>query len=151
MNNFKRKLQKVQRLIRRPLSEKILLFEAAFWLPISRLLIEFIPMRRYMSLFLGKHMLESDKSPKTQIVPFLRKVAWATNAMSRRMPWKNKCFALAISAKMILRFRGIESTLYLGLKKGGSDDLDAHAWLRCGDFSVTGGDGTGFTSVSNFT
>ena len=134
----------------RPLSEKILLLEAAFWLPISRFLIEFIPMRLYMRPFLGKHMVESDRNPNTQIIPFLRKVAWATNAMSRRMPWKNKCFALAMAARMILRFRGIESTLYLGLKKDDANNLNAHAWLRCRDFFVTGGDGTGFVSVSSF-
>ncbi|MBF0544205.1 MAG: lasso peptide biosynthesis B2 protein [Candidatus Riflebacteria bacterium] len=141
---------KFQRVCARSLPEKLLLLEAAFWLPVARLIIHFVPMKWYSSIFLGKHMVESPKSSNFVPDDFLKQVSWATNAMSGRMPWKNKCFAHAMAAKIILRLRGLPSTLYLGLKKDEKKELAAHAWLRCGDRFVTGGDGTGYSIVSKF-
>lgn len=51
-------------------------------------------------------------------------------------------FPQAITGKLLLRRRGIPNTLYLGVIV--SEDrtaLEAHARLRCGPLSVSGGNG----------
>ncbi len=70
----------------------------------------------------------------------------------RYTPWKTSCFAKAISAKDILKRKGIKSTLYLGVGKDGLNKLTAHAWLRCGSVIVTGKEEMHrFTVVAFFT
>lgn len=84
----------------------------------------------------------------------LRRVRWAIGAVSRRAPWRCKCLEQAIAAKMMLRARGMESTLYLGVARDGAREghpVEAHAWLRCGSYYVTGGEERErFTAVSMF-
>jgi hypothetical protein len=51
----------------------------------------------------------------------------------------------------MLRRRGAASTLYLGLAKDRETQLQAHAWLRCGERILTGQRGmAGFTVISTF-
>ncbi|MDS4042511.1 MAG: lasso peptide biosynthesis B2 protein [Candidatus Competibacter sp.] len=70
-------------------------------------------------------------------------IGWAIAAAARRTPWQSNCLAQAIAATALLRRRGIPSTLYLGVAKSADqpERLTAHAWVRCGDRNVTGGDG----------
>ena len=56
-----------------------------------------------------------------------------------------------MAGKAILRTRGISSTLYLGVDLDDDKDLQAHAWLRCGDKVLTGErPSAGFTVVAHF-
>jgi hypothetical protein len=43
----------------------------------------------------------------------------------------------------------ISSTLYLGVGKD-NDQMVAHAWLRCGQLYVTGGNGSNYSMVAKF-
>ncbi|HEX8152694.1 MAG TPA: lasso peptide biosynthesis B2 protein, partial [Thermoanaerobaculia bacterium] len=71
----------------------------------------------------------------------LRRIRWAIGAVSRRAPWRCLCLEQAVAAKMMLRTRGIASTLYLGVARDpGNAAVQAHAWLRCGSYYVTGGE-----------
>ena len=137
-------LNKIEKFIKISFRKKILLFEALFWLPLTRGVIQFVPMKIYTPVFLGKLMAETEKIEMEEKDELFSDIRWALNVVSNRMPWKNKCFALAMSAKMILRYRKIESTLYLGLAKKSEHNLGAHAWIRAGNFYVTGGNGTGY-------
>jgi hypothetical protein len=48
----------------------------------------------------------------------------------------------------MLRLRGTESTLYLGVTR---EPVAAHAWLRVGDMHVTGGQDVGrYAVVASF-
>lgn len=55
----------------------------------------------------------------------------------------------AMTARKILLKKGINSTLYLGVGKE-DGKMVAHAWLRCGQLYVTGGNGTGYAMVAKF-
>ncbi|NVO10093.1 MAG: lasso peptide biosynthesis B2 protein [Bacteroidales bacterium] len=66
------------------------------------------------------------------------KVAKSIRRTVKYSPWKISCFAKGITAKYLLKRKGINSTLYLGVAKDGLDKLTAHAWLRCGSIVVTG-------------
>jgi len=57
-----------------------------------------------------------------------------------------------MTAQRLLRDNHIESTLYLGVgrDKEADNQMTAHAWLRCGPYSVCGGRGEGYAIVARF-
>ena len=59
-------------------------------------------------------------------------------------PWKNKCLISSLVARWMLRRRGIDSQLSLGVAKGANGKTIAHAWLKSGDYEIVekGGDFT---------
>lgn len=67
--------------------------------------------------------------------------AWAVHAACSRVKWDSKCLDQALTAKKMLNKRGLPCTLYMGLKMDEKNEMSAHAWLRCGDRFVTGGNG----------
>ncbi|MDF1795674.1 MAG: lasso peptide biosynthesis B2 protein [Coxiellaceae bacterium] len=75
-----------------------------------------------------------------EALAIIRPVAKSIKAVAAVVPWQSKCLVQAMAAKNMLRRRGVETTLYLGVLKEGSD-MKAHAWLRCGPCFVTGGNG----------
>ena len=66
------------------------------------------------------------------------RISWAVQAVGSRLAWSNLCLVNAVAAKLMLRRRGISTQLFLGLAKDGEQNLEAHAWLSCGDLFVTG-------------
>jgi len=68
----------------------------------------------------------------------------AVTAACRYVPWDSKCLDQALAAKKILNKRGLPCTLYMGLIQDENHEMSAHAWLRCGTFYVTGGNGRGY-------
>ena len=123
--------------------------EATAWLALARLgilLMRFPALARR----LGVPMTESTQNDDEPRRPELRRIAWAIGAASRRAPWRCKCLEQAVAAKMMLRRRGLASTLYLGVAREESGaPAQAHAWVRCGSYYVTGGeDRARYTVVS---
>jgi hypothetical protein len=97
----------------------------------------------------GAPMYETFRQPLAD--PHLpRRIARAIERASRVTPWVSNCLPQAITAKQMLQKRGLRSTLYLGLARASAEKVSAHAWLRCGQFFVTGGNGHGFTVVASF-
>lgn len=129
--------------------ERGLLLEALFWLVAARLTVLIIPFR-YIALLLGDHMAMSPTESFPEQAARSRQVGWAVRAVAHHTPWDSNCLAQAIAGKMMLRRRGIVSTLYLGVVKDEGKDLAAHAWLRSGDQILTGGGNSRFTVLSTF-
>ncbi|MDF1655422.1 MAG: lasso peptide biosynthesis B2 protein [Coxiellaceae bacterium] len=73
-------------------------------------------------------------------IAIIRPVAKSIKAVAAVVPWQSKCLVQAMAAKQMLARRGVDTTLYLGVLKEGSD-MKAHAWLRCGPLFITGGNG----------
>lgn len=109
-------------------------------LPVARTVIQWLPIRWYAPLLLGKHMAELPYGEMTDDEDLLRRIAWAAQTVSNVMPWRNKCFALATTVKWMLGRRGIDSVLYLGARTLEQRGFCAHAWLRCGNIYLTGDD-----------
>ena len=63
--------------------------------------------------------------------------------------WESKCLVRAMTARKLLKEAGIHSTLYLGVGKD-EGKMIAHAWLRCGQMYVTGGNGSSYAMVAKF-
>jgi hypothetical protein len=129
--------------------ERRLFVEAYCFLAISRMMILTVPFRR-IAPWLGRTMAESPHDASQQLV-LAQKISWAVQTAGRHTPWESKCLAQAIAAKMMLRRRQIPGTLYLGLAKDEQGELSAHAWLRCGDLILTGGQNLeGYTTIATF-
>ena len=125
--------------------------EATGWLALARLAILLVRFPA-LSRRLGVPMHESTTDDDERHKPALRRIRWAIGAVSRRAPWRCKCLEQAVAAKVMLRRRGMESTLYLGVARENSGaSVQAHAWLRCGSYYVTGGeDRARYAVVSTF-
>jgi hypothetical protein len=137
---------------RLPWRTRFLLIYSFIWLGIARFVVLTLPFR-WIAHHFGTHQLEGASNETPEILAKAKRVAWAVRLMSRYTPWNSNCLAQAIAAKRLLRRQQVPTTLYLGVARKKEDDgLEAHAWLRCGDFFVTGGRGhLHFTVVSYFT
>ena len=144
------KPRRIVKFLRLPLADKGLIIEAAVLLVVARAVIQWIPIRWYAPLLLGRHMADLPHGETAADEDLLRRVARAAQAVSDVMPWRNKCFALAMTVKWMLGRRDVASVLYLGARTLENRGFCAHAWLRCGDLHLTGGDGGTFGKVSSF-
>ena len=123
--------------------DRRLLAEAVLSLAAARLLVLSTPFRR-LSRRLGTRGRESSTAAHTEAgLRALREVAWALQAAARRLPWRCACLEQGIAGKMMLRRRGMASTLYLGVAREGEagSPATAHAWLRSGPVVITGAAG----------
>ena len=147
LQSSKRRLRKLLRL---SWADRLLLIEALLWLGLARLAILALPFR-WIAPHLGQHMAESAPTDAPEQANRLRRIAWAITAVRRHTPWESTCLAQAVAGKRMLRRRGLESTLYLGVARDGDQGLSTHAWLRSGDLILTGMRGRDrFTVVSTF-
>lgn len=77
-------------------------------------------------------------------------IARAVWTASRYTPWSSNCLAQALTAQRMLAKRHIPGMIYLGVKKE-QQQLEAHAWLQCDAYILTGKAGhEAFTVVSTF-
>lgn len=126
--------------------------EAYVALGVARLLLLWMPFRRIARLFglqLTEDELRGDLPPPAPA----QRVARAIRAAARRTPWESKCLAQALACAWMLRRRGIQGTMYLGLHRAPGDDRSmlAHAWLRTGNTILTGAAGhQQYTVVARF-
>jgi hypothetical protein len=120
-------------------TERGLLAEAILCLGAARLLIVGLPFRR-LAPILGRPRTETPETAIPGRKDFLLRLSWALLAAGGRLPWRCMCFEQVVAARLMLRRRGIPYTLYLATDRR-SEGLVAHAWLRTGDYIVTGAEG----------
>ena len=129
-----------------------LLLEALLVLAAARAAILLVPFRRLTPL-LGPARTQAQTAPTPTQAAHARRIGWAIAAIAPRTPWRSNCLTQAVAATALLRRRHIPSTLYLGVAKSAEqpDALTAHAWVRCGEHTITGGAGPlYFTILSTF-
>jgi len=129
-------IKKIPVFFRLSKTEKKLFLLALYYSAIARFVVVFIPFRKY-SNWLGKYGVELPELSYKETDELIM-IARAIQRASKITPWRNKCLEQAITAKKILTRKKISSTIYFGLKKE-NNKTDAHAWLRVGNYYVTGG------------
>ena len=103
-----------------------------------------------MAPALGNHMKETKQELTEEKRAIAQKISSALYLMSRYTFWESECLVKAVAGMKMLERRGIESTLYLGTAKD-ETGLIAHAWLRSGNYYVSGTEGKHkFTVVATF-
>jgi hypothetical protein len=130
--------------------DRLVLIEALAWLGIARFAVGALPFH-WIASYLGHRQRESPAMADPGQQERVRRIGRAVVTMSRHTPWESQCLVQAIAAKMMLRRRGVPSTLYLGVTKDDATGLSAHAWVRSGDVVLTGAAGRErFTVIATF-
>jgi hypothetical protein len=75
------------------------------------------------------------------------RVGWAVQTAARLVPWRSDCLVQAIAAQRWLGRERRPTQLVIGVHKDAAGRFEAHAWLRCGSVTVTGGDVARFTPL----
>jgi ABC-type lipoprotein release transport system permease subunit len=83
----------------------------------------------------------------------IQRLAKSIRNVSQVVPWESKCLVQAVVAKVLLKKRETDSTLYFGVrKKDDGSSLEAHAWLDVNNEIVLGKElADQFTVVSSYT
>lgn len=118
-------------------SDWVLICQALPFLICSRILVLLVPFRR-LAPVLGTlncvtPLERGDMSDCTKD----KRLGSILKALSDYLPWRSMCLEQALAGMMLLRFKGVASTIYFGVSQG-DKTLEAHAWLRCGEQIVTG-------------
>jgi hypothetical protein len=143
-------MSRLRKFLALPPADRGCLVEAGFWLGIARLAILVLPFR-WVAPRLGRHMARSPEEAGAVSAELLDRISWAVATASCHLPWDCLCLAQAMAGKAMLKRRRVPSTLYLGLVKDNGAQLQAHAWLRCGERILTGQQGmTEFTVIATF-
>jgi hypothetical protein len=130
----------LKRYMRTPWARNRLLWEALAALAIARIAMACLPFRR-IAAWLGTPGSETPATAMAEEIRIAKEIGWAVSIMGQRVPWDGRCLAQALAATRMLRCRGLEGTVSIGVCEGESTSFDAHAWLRFGPCLVTGGPG----------
>ena len=143
-------LKKVKKFRTYLFQDKLLILKAFFITGIMRIVLILVPFK-VLKKHIGKYDEESEHNIDNINTTKIEKIGWVVTKISRYTPWKSKCLVQALTAQRLLCDKGLESTLYLGVSRSVNKGiLDAHAWIRCGNIYVTGGNGEKFSIVARF-
>lgn len=128
--------------------ERYLSFQALLYSAVFRLQILCIKPKKLHKQW-GIRGEESPTTETQEAYRYAARVAYAVSRVCDRTSWESKCLVRALIAQKLLAKKKISSTLYLGC---GTEDgkMVAHAWLRCGEHYVTGGNGEKYAIVDKF-
>ncbi len=116
-------------------ADRWLIMSALVWLAVARARLLASPFRRLFE----QQYSEIDGSRNDPDAEFLRRVSYAVGAAANHVPWRSDCFPQTLAARMLLKRRGYNSTMHIGVERVGDDVLIGHAWLTCDDIVITGG------------
>lgn len=116
---------------------KVEFIQALIYTGMYRAFILFFPFNKLRKR-MGKHKEESSETVEKEVYKTARHIAWVVTLISSKTPWESKCLVQALTAQRMLKKEGISTTIYLGVRKS-DNEMKAHAWLRCGEYYVTGG------------
>ena len=149
------KIPILARILRTPINRKAALLEAAAVLMLARLL-KMVPMRIYLQACGGamwdvdRALLPDQQHTACEVGKLVRRVA-------RTLPFKAVCIEQTIAASLMLRWRDIPATAYIGvhrapeLRVANPRGYNAHAWLKVGSHVIIGGpDVSDFVPLAKF-
>lgn len=114
--------------------------EAWLWLALARTMLLLLPFRK-LAPILGKKILPSPDHEGQQQVQddLLLRIGTAILLAGRKSPWRTECFEQALAGKFMLKIRRMKSIVFFGVSKNKQQgNFNAHAWLQCGHYIVTG-------------
>lgn len=81
---------------------------------------------------------ETDRTADESNLEIRKDIRNALQLCRRYALWPTECYTLALTGKILLKTRNIESTLYIGFMKDEKGKYKGHAWLRAGDRYICG-------------
>jgi hypothetical protein len=121
---------------------RALVAEAVLCLLAARLALIFIPfpklarrLGRFVAPDEARRLVAAPRAPHAQLAS---EVGWAVTRAARYVPFRAVCLPQAMAARVMLKRRGVGSTMHFGAARGERKPFDAHAWLDAGGVEVTG-------------
>lgn len=131
-------LRKIKTFFKIDNKAKLNFIKAYIYCGIARGVILFLPFNKLRKKMGSKGGESSEKESK-EIYKVARNITWGVLEASKYTPWESKCLVQALTVQRMLKEKGISSTIYLGVKKDENNKMLAHAWVRCGEYILTGG------------
>jgi hypothetical protein len=117
---------KLRRIFQRSSSDYVLLFRTFMLMTQVRLGLRFSNFQTLLqTLGLDYPIIQTPASP-----PSLRTILWTVNCSSFYMPGNVLCLARALTTQVLLNRYGYTADLRIGVKRGETGDLQAHAWIE---------------------
>jgi hypothetical protein len=129
------RIQRLHRLRRSSWREQLIVLKAGLWLVTARLALRLVSFQTLEGWF-GRPSRDSVHGAERTAI--CRRVQWAIAEASDLLPGETVCFPRAMAAQMMLRRRGIQTTLYYGAAKLPTRKLKAHVWLQDGTVGIVG-------------
>lgn len=129
--------KKISNFLRFPVAIKLLFIEGLFTTAWVKFNLLFLPFARVAG-WLGKANATQPSSTSEANKKHIAQVKAVIVLCEKYAPWPAECYTRSVTAKLMLKRRGLFSTLYLGFRKNSNNQLEGHAWLVCNDVVVTG-------------
>jgi len=131
-----------RRFLRLSHQQRILLLEASVLLIAARLGIKALPFRIVVAIsgrcVRADHSIPEDAALPNDAAVTAMRIGWAVRCAARRLPFEFVCLPQAMTANWMLRRPKLRPVLHLGVKVSSNAPMQAHAWLDCAGFPVTG-------------
>ena len=118
--------------------DRWLFFEALLLIAIARIAIRFFSFKKLMN-YLGTPQSEL---PNTELEEderrYLHQIGKAVRRASKNSFWHTMCYEQALTTKLMLKRRNKNATIYIGMRKNEEKGMEGHAWIRNGDYIITG-------------
>jgi len=130
---------------RLPRDRRALIFEAAIWLVLARMVIRFVPFS-WIGHRIGRLHPPGGGAPNQfrNSAPadgpvVARSISWAINRAALVLPLRLVCLPRALAAWQMLRRRGISGRVHFGASRRPSQEpRNNHAWVDACGIEVTG-------------
>lgn len=110
-------------------SDRALLINAVFLLPIVATSLKTVGLRRTQS-WLARNPLATTPPSTEQMRANVRRTAQMVAAACRRYPLRSDCLPRTIILWSLLRRRGINADVRIGVRCDTQGEFQAHAWLE---------------------
>jgi hypothetical protein len=124
--SFSAKWEKFQRLT---LSEKWMILVAMILLPVTATGVRIFGVKRWKSILFGLSPLKPARV--TNDADLARNIAWLVTVAAWNGPYRANCLQRSLTLWWLLRRRGIESELRIGMQKE-DGEVRGHAWIEYG-------------------
>lgn len=132
-------MQKIRRAAQLSLSDWRYLAKASVELLVARFRLSTVsPERILQELQEQSASLPHEPISRSTAID-VERLSWAITLAARYVPWRSKCLTQVMAADHWLRQHDLCADFHLGVAKDKQGGLRAHAWLRYGNLTVTGG------------
>ena len=97
----------INKLLQLKKNDRRILLEAFILSGIFRLIVSFVPFKKYKK-FIGKYNEVSSNEIESDSIYLIDKISWAVNTIEKYTPWKSTCLVKAIVAQRLLKKRSID-------------------------------------------
>jgi hypothetical protein len=130
-------VKKLNTFLKLPKGTGLLFVEAWITSAVVKICLLFFPFRHVLH-WMGAAQAESTLMPDNTSLMLRKNIKSALQLCCKYTPWRTECYTLALTGKLLLKRRNINSTLYVGFIKDEAGKHKGHAWLRACDTYIAG-------------